>query len=106
MLKVIHRWLGLAVGLVLVVVSLSGSWLIYHREWRQPEFVLKVKSQSLPLEMLYTKALTVLNKSDGVLIRFPKKQELPYQFSSMGSGHERVFMDQYSGEILAELATD
>ena len=106
MLKVIHRWLGFAVGLVLVVVSLSGSWLIYHREWRQPEFVLKVKSESLPLEMLYTKAFTVLNKSDGILIRFPKKPELPYQFLSMGSGHERVFMDQYSGEILAKRAAD
>lgn len=101
-----HRWLGLAVGLVLIVVSLSGSWLIYHREWAQPEFVLKVKSQSLALEALYTNALTVLDKSAGVLIRFPKNPELPYEFWSMGKKHERVFIDQYSGEVLAKRNAD
>jgi uncharacterized iron-regulated membrane protein len=106
MLKVIHRWLGLFIGLVLVVVSLSGSWLIYHREWRQPEFVLNPEQQTLPLELLYTSALTVLDKSAGVVIRFPQNPELPYQIWSMGSAHERVFINQYSGEVLAKLAPD
>jgi uncharacterized iron-regulated membrane protein len=106
MLKIMHRWLGLIIGLVLVVVSLSGSWLIYNREWREPEFTLQAQSQKIPLEQLYSSALTALDSSGGVVIRFPQKPVLPYQFWSMGDGHKRVFINQYSGEILAKYAPD
>jgi len=106
MLKILHRWLGLLIGIILVVTSLSGSWLIYHREWREPDFVLQVKPQTIALEHLYTNALREFNAVDGVVIRFPKKAELPYQFWSMGDNHQRLFVDQYSGEILAKHEPD
>lgn len=101
-----HRWLGLIIGFVLIVVSLSGSWLIYNREWREPKFSLQTQSQTIPLERLYSNALAGLDTSAGVVIRFPQKSELPYQFWSMGDSHLRVFINQYTGEILAKYAID
>jgi len=106
MIKVMHRWLGLTIGLVLVIASLSGSWLIYNREWREPEFLLQLKTQTIALEQLYNTALGELESTGGVVIRFPQKPELPYQFWSMGDRHERVFIDQYTGVVLAKYAPD
>lgn len=106
MLKILHRWLGLTVGLILVVVSLSGSWLVYHREWREPDFLLNVQPRTIPIEHLYTKAVKELNAANGIVIRFPQKPELPYQFWSMGDDQQRLFVNQYTGEILAKHAPD
>lgn len=106
MLKIIHRWLGLFVGLILVVVSLSGSWLIYHREWQQNEFQLNAKSDSLSLEKLYNNAVATFTDDDGMVIRFPQNPKHPYQFWSMGKGQERIFIDQYTGEVLAKRTPD
>lgn len=106
MLKLLHRWLGLTIGLVLVVTSLSGSWLIYNREWRNPEFVLEVEAQSISLEQLYKIAVAEIGISGGVVIRYPQSPELPYQFWSMNDGHVRVFINQYTGEVLAKYKPD
>lgn len=106
MLKLLHRWIGLIVGLVLVVVSISGSWLIYNREWRDPEFLLQVQQNIVPLEQLNKIAADELDNSGGVVIRFPQKPEFPYQFWSLGDGHERLFINQYNGEVLAKYLPD
>ncbi len=106
MLKILHRWVALLIGIGLVVTSLSGAWLIYHREWREPDFVLEIKPQTIALERLYTIALKELNAVDGMVIRFPQKPEFPYQFWSMGDDHQRLFINQYSGEVLAKHAPD
>lgn len=106
MLKLLHRWLGLIVGLVLIVVSFSGSWLIYNREWREPEFTLQAQSQKIPLEQLYKSALKEIGTSGGVVIRFPQKPEFPYQFWSLADSHERVFINQYTGDVLVKYAPD
>lgn len=101
MLKIIHRWLGLIIGLFLVVVSVSGSWLIYHREWQESEFQLVVKPTTLTLEKLYNIAVEASSNSDGMVVRFPQNPEHPYQFWTMGKEQERIFINQYSGEVLA-----
>jgi uncharacterized iron-regulated membrane protein len=106
MLRLLHRWLGLTIGLVLVVTSLSGSWLIYNREWRSPEFVVEVETQTISLEQLYKIALTEIGTSGGIVIRYPQSQELPYQFWAINDGHERVFINQYTGDILAKYKPD
>lgn len=106
MLKIIHRWLGLTIGLFLIVVSLSGSWLIYHREWRENEFLLNDKLKPLQLEKLYKNALAASGKAEGMVIRFPQVAKHPYQFWTMGKEQERIFVNQYTGEVLAKRSPD
>lgn len=100
-LKWLHRWLGLALGLVLSVVSLSGSWLIYERELSSPDHVLAVQAHRLPLQQLYQKAMQALPEGSSVTLRFPQRDDQPYQFWSTGPAQQRVFIDPFDGHILA-----
>lgn len=100
-LKWLHRWLGLALGLLLSVVSLSGSWLIYERELSRPDHVLATQPQKLSLQRLYQQALQVLPEGSSVMLRFPQRDDQPYQFWSTGPSQQRVFIDPFDGRILA-----
>lgn len=104
--KWLHRWLGLLLGLVLAVVSLSGSWLIYDRELAAPDYALSSAPATLPLQALYERAMQALPEGSKVMLRFPQQAGQPYQFWSIGAEQQRVVIDPYSGDILALHAPD
>lgn len=53
----LHKWLSIPVGVILVIVCLSGSILVFQdelQEWAHPEryFVKTTTEQPIPLEQL------------------------------------------------------
>ena len=97
-LRWLHRWLGIAQGVFIAIVGLTGSWLIYDRELAAPVYVLDAASDVLPLQQLYEQALKYLPAETDVAVRFPQKPGLPYQ---VWAGEDQVVIDQYSGNVLA-----
>lgn len=97
-LRWLHRWLGIALGLFIAVVGLTGSWLIYDRELAAPAYALDAASDVQPLQQLYEQALKYLPAETDVAVRFPQKLGLPYQ---IWAGENQVVIDQYSGNVLA-----
>lgn len=93
----LHRWLGLALGLFIALIGLTGSWLIYEREIALPEYVLKTNKAPLPLQMLYKKTNALLPANKDVQILFPITPTHPYQFRTK---EKQVVINQYSGDIL------
>ena len=97
-LRWLHRWFGIALGIFISIVGLTGSWLIYDRELATPVYEVSPTSHPLPLQQLYEQALPYLPAKTNVSIRFPREAELPYQF---WAGEKHVVTDQYTGKILA-----
>lgn len=53
----LHKWLSIPVGIILVIVCLSGSILVFQdeiRKWAHPEryFVNTTRQEPIPLEQL------------------------------------------------------
>ena len=97
MLRWLHRWLGIGLGIFVAIVGLTGSWLVFERELA-PDFQLSVASEPLPLQELYDRARSHLPAETKVSLRFPSKPELPYQ---IWTSEKRLVINQYTGEVLA-----
>lgn len=102
-LRWLHRWLGLGLGLFIAVIGLTGSWLIYEREIATPEYVLKVNTAPMPLQMLYLKANVLLPANQDVQILFPRTSSFPYIFRTK---EKQVVINQYSGDIITIRSPD
>ena len=68
-----HRWLGLVSGLLLVVISLSGSALVFHEEIDRALFpelhVVEQGEERLPLDELYETARAAYPEASGLRFR-------------------------------------
>lgn len=108
----LHRYLGLAVGLVLVLVGLTGSLLVFHNEidrvminMQIEKIVTPTNPTPLAMDDLVTK---VQNSSTNVLdfkinyITLPEKTDDPYRifFSSKDSQWSEAIVNPYTGEVL------
>lgn len=97
-LRWLHRWLGITLGVFISIIGLTGSWLIYDRELAAPAYQLEPTQSSLPLEQLYQKALLYLPTQSNVSVRFPQKPDLPFQF---WADETQIVINQYTGNVLA-----
>lgn len=98
MLRWLHRWLGIALGVFIAIVGLSGSWLIYDRELAAPAYAVDPSGAPLPLQALYEEARAHLPANSDISIRFPRSRGLPFQ---LWAGEQQVVIDQSTGSILA-----
>lgn len=97
-LRWLHRWFGIGLGIFIAIAGLTGSWLIYDRELAAPAYQVDSSYKRLPLQQLYERALPHLPPDTNVSIRFPRQADLPYQFLA---GETQVVIDQYTGKVLA-----
>lgn len=105
-LKWLHRWLGIILGLVISIITLSGSWLIYERELNDPPYRLNSSHPVLPLQMLLERALEALPGNSDIHVRMPQRKDRAYQFWAGTEVSAQVVIDQYTGEILAKRTPD
>lgn len=96
-LRWLHRWLGIALGVFISIVGLTGSWLIYDRELATPVYQVDAANNQIPLQQMYEQALPHLPAETNVSIRFPREVDLPYQF---WAGETHVVINQFTGDIL------
>jgi len=97
-LRLLHRWLGLTLGLFIAMIGLTGSWLIYERELASPEYELKIENSPLTLQSMFSRASPLLPVSKDIQILLPKEPTLPYQFKTK---EKQIVINQYTGEVLA-----
>lgn len=101
---VLHRYVGLYLGAVIVALSLSGSILVFHGEidaWLHPD-VLRVEpvAERVPVDRVAERVEAAF-PDDGVrFIRFPQSPSEPYKVWLTQRTHERVFVDPADGSVL------
>ncbi len=109
----LHLIAGLAVGLVVLAVGLSGSVLTFREEIEHALYSPKITSQSasVSLQTAYAKAAAVeADKRRVSLIVLPEKAEAPLEFvlSKRGARNLKdadqlsVYSDPHTGEIISQ----
>lgn len=107
----IHLWLGIATGLILFVVCLTGTVYTFHSEideWVNSEkYHVELSSEGvapLPVEQL---SETLARQVEGQVasVRISSDERDAYQFSVRKEGERRgttYLMNQYTGEVLGD----
>ena len=99
----VHLWLGLAAGLLLVIVCLSGTILAFEAEIREATREgLPVRAVGEPLPVSELIATVEAAGTDSVTgITLPAEAEAPYRFAvirTVAGGGAVVLVDPYTGD--------
>ena len=113
----IHSWLGLACGLFILMVSLSGAALVYHDEldlwWHQGQLKVAPQGERLSLDSLITTLRSRYPSASAVgIVRIPgaRDQAWGFRLYDLGHPHDQVHaadlyavdIDPYTGRIVRE----
>lgn len=105
LLKQIHLWLSIPVGIFFSLLCLTGAILVYEDELLElfhPRryFVEEVKMQSLPMEQMVAKAQLQLPDSIRLTdARIPKEENRNYAFGVQGMRKSLIYVDPYTGNV-------
>ena len=111
----LHRYIGLAVGLILVIVGLSGSLLVFNHEInvalvKQKYVQVVPQEQTLSLDAIATSvSTTYANKPDYKIHQLDLNFDPDiYKFRLKNSEDEQleVFVDAYTGKVLGTRQRD
>ncbi len=97
-----HRWIGLATGLVLTVVCLTGAILVFEDEIIQalhPErYEVAVGARRVTLEAAAAAVRQAVPGAEVTSVTVRQDPTRPYELLD---GRERAFVDPYTGTVLA-----
>lgn len=105
----VHLWLGIASGIILFLVCLSGTILTFEKEIKsffKEDFVVTAQAELLTVEELRDK----LEKEGRVTrVLIPTTHTTPYQFTVKTSPKQRrgttYYVNQYTGDYTADTKT-
>ncbi|WP_138498271.1 PepSY-associated TM helix domain-containing protein [Nostoc sp. PA-18-2419] len=113
---ILHRYLGLAVGLLLVIVGLTGSLLVFEQDFdrfmitQQYGQITPQKVQVSPESVMNTIETKYAARSDLHLFRIylPDTPTSPYigQLSTTKDQRTEVFLNPYTGKVIGERISD
>jgi uncharacterized iron-regulated membrane protein len=114
----LHLWLGLASGLIVLIVSITGCLFVFQKEiseviYKDMFFVTPQSTPVLPPSVLQEKAQTAIGKDKGILyMTFYKEPNRAWEFMAYKAGndkaitwfgsvdyYESVFVNPYTGAI-------
>lgn len=114
----LHLWLGLASGLVVLIVSITGCLFVFQEEISQiihkkTLFVTPQSTPILPPSVLQAKAQTALGKDNPITyMTFYRQPDRAWEFSAYKPGNDKAitffgsidyygsaFVNPYTGEI-------
>jgi uncharacterized iron-regulated membrane protein len=104
----IHSWLGLCTGLLLLVISLSGSVLVFYEEIDlslNPELIkVKVLSEKISLNKVYATVKEHYPEAENIRFRhLPIEQGHSIEMSIVKGGkYFLVYVNPYSGHFTGE----
>src|SRR6478736_3306834 len=104
-IRFLHKWLGLISGLIVFIVSITGSVFCFHdeikditrKEWRL------VESENKPFvapSILREKALTIIPKSTSGMVAYHGKNRSAVAYAENSKGEFLVYFNPYSGKHL------
>jgi uncharacterized iron-regulated membrane protein len=101
-LLALHQWVGLAAGLFLVVISVSGSALVFENEIDRAlnpsaSFVTP-GTRRLPIETLIARVLATYPKDQVNGVRIADKADQAYEFSLRS--RQSAAVNPYTGDVL------
>jgi uncharacterized iron-regulated membrane protein len=108
----LHLWLGLAAGIVLIVVALTGSILTFEDELEPILFhknlVVTAAGQRLPVDSLLQIANTAFpgKKANRLIIPDANNRSVEARIGTKGKGLKIVYINPYTGKILFKGAYD
>ncbi|ELR96757.1 PepSY domain-containing protein [Gloeocapsa sp. PCC 73106] len=104
----IHRYLGLIIGAIAVIIGLTGSILVFYPEINQLMIKEKVgtvtpQTESVSLTQMKDKIESVYG-IEPYFVDFPKQPNQVYQFwlTTPEETYTEVFVNPYTGEILGD----
>ncbi len=101
-----HLWVGLVIGLPLVIVSISGAALVFEddidRALNPSVSFVTPGSQSLPIDELIAKARAAYPAAQLTSLTFPEKADQALQIGAVKKpeGPLTIAVNQYTGEVL------
>jgi uncharacterized iron-regulated membrane protein len=104
----LHSLIGLFTGLLLLVISLSGSALVFHEEMDatlNPELLkVKVLSEKVPLNKVYATVKERYPEAQSIRFRhLPADQDHSIEMNIVREGtYYLVYVNPYTGEIIGE----
>ncbi|MBW3545807.1 MAG: PepSY domain-containing protein, partial [Bacteroidetes bacterium] len=103
-----HHWLGLVSGVLLLVVSLSGATLVFHKEIDKATFPAEATFEQAVAKLQYDHALAaVLDRYPYHRLRLYLQQEPRQQalvFEARGAQSQRLlYVHPQTGEILLDI---
>lgn len=104
--KQLHIWLSIPLGVLMSITCFTGAMLIFERELTphlQSEYyyVEEVRGEPLPMEELRAEVEATLDKGSTIRdVDVLDNPERSYIFYVGERGNTKLFVDQYSGEVL------
>jgi uncharacterized iron-regulated membrane protein len=113
----VHSWLGLASGLFILMVSVTGAALVYHDEldlwWHHSQLTVAPRGERLSLDSLVTALRSRYPSASAVgIVRIPgaRDQAWGFRLYDLGHPHDQIHaadlyavdMDPYTGRIVRE----
>ena len=100
----IHLYIGLAVGLFLVLSGLTGSLIVFREEIEElmhPELLeTRVRGERVPVQTVLNTVRRAYPEDKIIFLRMPRTPQETYLLK-MNSAHDLfVYADPYSGEVL------
>lgn len=100
----IHLYIGLAAGLFLILIGLSGSMIVFREEieklMHSELLETAVRGERVPVQIVLNTVKRAYPNDKIVFIRMPRMPQETYLFK-MNSAHDLfVYADPYSGEVL------
>lgn len=104
--KQLHIWLSIPLGVLMSITCFTGAMLIFEKDLTphlQSDYyyVDSVKSEPIAMEELRAQVETTLTKNQKIYdVEVPDDRQRSYIFYLDKRGREKLFVDQYSGEVL------
>ena len=100
-----HLWVGLAIGLPLIVVALTGAVMVFEedldRALNPAVSYVTPGDRSLPLDEIVARARTAFPAAQLGSVTLPEKRHHPVQIGSTSKeGPFTISVNQYTGQVL------
>lgn len=100
----IHLWLGLASGIVVLIVALTGCIFVFHdeiqdltRDWRK---VTPENNDFIPPSILQEKVKQLFPDADASMVVYQNKERPAHVFSLIGGVPHHIYFNPFSGELM------
>lgn len=105
--KKVHKWLSIPLGIILLIICLTGAILVFQKEILEisnPEWyaVKEVKGEAIPLDKLIPMVNSQLDNNTIANVEISKDPTSTYKMGLTEGFRASVFVDQYTGKITGE----
>lgn len=103
-LKKLHKWLSIPVGIIIIIVCLTGAILVFQDEILEASnpshyFIDNPQNSPIPLDQLISKINTQLDSNSVAAVQISDDPKRTYRMTLSEGFRVTAFVNQYTGEI-------